>query len=253
MRPIALVLALFAIVIAAIGAASSATPALAADRSANRSPATPATKSAPTWDDYRLIVERNIFLRDRHRPSAPRPTYTPSSSPKPPDPQMILCGVADQDGAPTAFFEDDQTGQITKLQVGQRIRGGSIVGVSLDGVDYQTASGIRRVAIGQTLSGATASLASTSPTTATATSAPGGPAATTSAAASSGTGDKAADDIAERMRQRRLAELGVTKAPSSSQPTTQDSSTAGSPSGQTPASSPGSSTSSPSSTGSSGI
>jgi hypothetical protein len=176
---------------------------------------------------------------------------------------MILFGVADQDGALMAFFEDDQTGQTVKLQIGQRIRGGSIVGLSLDGVDYQTAAGIRRVGIGQTLSGATATPASTFPASGTsattspalgtsASSAPSDSAATQTAGPASGTGDKAADDVAERMRQRRLAELGVTKAPSSSQPTTQDSNNAGSSSGPTPASSPSSSPSLPISTGSSG-
>jgi hypothetical protein len=246
MRSIVLFLAFLALLVAAVVAAPPPTPALAADRSANRPYGPSATRPVAQWDDYHLIIDRNIFSRDRTRPSARTP-YIPRPS-RGSDPEMILCGVAVQDGALIAFFEDDQTAATTKLGIGQRIRGGSIVGISLDGVDYQTAAGTRHVGIGQTLSGAVATLASTSaPSPA---SAPSDSGAAPTAGASSGTGDKALDDIVERMKQRRLAELGGTKASSSSQPATQDSKNAGSTSDSTPASSGSSSPSTSPSTGS---
>jgi hypothetical protein len=247
MRPIVLFLAFLALVVAAVVAAPPPAPALAADRSSNRAAASSAAKPTAQWDDYRLIIDRNIFSRDRTSPSARRPSYTPRSLGRT-ETEMILCGVAAQDGTLVAFFEDDQTGETTKLGLGQRIRGGSIAGITLDGVDYQTAAGIRRVAIGQTLSGAAAVLASTSAPSPT--SAPSDSGAAPIAGASSGTGDKAIDDIVERMKRRRLAELGGTNPSSSSQPATQDSKNAGASSDSTPAS-PGSvSPSSQSSTGS---
>jgi hypothetical protein len=171
---------------------------------------------------------------------------------------MVLCGVADQDGGLVAFFEDDQTGQTTRLGVGQRIRGGSIVGVTLDGVDYQTSSGTRRVAIGQTLSGAAANLGATSsPSTAPSPAAASGDSPAPGASAASGAGDKAVDDIVERMKKRRLAELNAAEAASTSKPATQDSKNDGANTSSTPGgapsdSAPAGSTSSPSSPSSTG-
>lgn len=163
----------------------------------NRSPAAkgPAARPAPTFDDYRIVFERNIFLKDRairrvrpsFRPVRPAPQSQPAQH------QLVLTGVAIRQEIRVAFFEDDQTGGLVKAVVGDVLQGGKLVSISLDGVEFSLDHNTRKVGIGEGLLGGSSvdmSSVHTSETTA-------GPASSSSSG----------DDILERMKKRRAKEL----------------------------------------------
>jgi hypothetical protein len=152
-------------------------------------------------DDYRLLTERNIFLKDRRvvisRP--PRPT-----GPSPTDvsrPSFVLTGVVWYGEDWVAFFEDSRTGQSIRVTAGQGIGDGLATSAGIGTVDVKRGPSTTRVAIGQDLTGSTALMAGSGAPMAqpTATS-PGDAALTTSAPAGT-------DDIVERMRRKRAEEL----------------------------------------------
>jgi hypothetical protein len=162
-----------------------------------RSPAVkvPTPRPAATFDDYRIVFERNIFLKDRSAPSSGR-HYVPIRTTQPSQPAvhgLVLTGVAIRQEIRLAFFEDDQTGELTKAVVGDVLQGGKVASISLDGVEFSQGGKTRKVAIGESLlGGGSVDMSSVQPSGATA-----GP------ADSSGSGD----DILERMKKRRAKEL----------------------------------------------
>ena len=194
---------------------------------------------AGSWDDYRILVDRNIFLRYRRRPVTRRaPTYTRRPEPRrrDADEDIVLTGVARLDGRYAAFFEDSQSGATGKVHVGQAIGEGKVVGISLEGVRYQRGGKVRKIEIGWTLTGLTDAelieragpappVPTTQPTSTTRPSDGGGgpesrPAGATSRPAqtprpgltprpggSSGTTGAGVGSILERMRRRREQEL----------------------------------------------
>ena len=192
---------------------------LAGSPAAPPTPAQPAARLSeppkPSYDDYRLINDRNIFSKDRSRSSRPeryerpssttaRPAYTP-----PPvrgsDASVVLAGVAVHQGAEMAFFEDRRTGDTCRVPTGQSVAGGKVLSICLDSVEYCRDNTTRTIRVGETLAGDAAAMAGSSATTQPAA---GGSAATQPAGAAGDTpADKAANDILERMRLRRLQEL----------------------------------------------
>jgi hypothetical protein len=160
----------------------------------------PATPPGGTWDDYRIIVTRNIFARDRSA-SRPRP---PSFRPPPArdaEEEITLTGVVVQEDLCVAFFEDTRTGETILVPAGRTFGTGTVVSVSLDGVEYRSGETTRMLSLGENLRGMTvrapppgaSSQPASMPSSAPATG-PSQPGAGTS-------------DILERMRQRRLQEL----------------------------------------------
>jgi len=160
----------------------------------------PSEPRGPTWDDYRLIVTRNIFSRNRSSPS-PRRTVSRQETPRVPEATLVLIGTAVQDDQPMAFFENSRTGQTTRLLPGQSLGGGTVVSIALDSVEYRAGDATRRITVGETLSGLSASLPSS-----TASTQPAGEGPAVSGAAAAGTADSGSNDIFERMRRRRLQE-----------------------------------------------
>ena len=178
------------------------------------STARPAATALP--GNYSLIINRNIFLRNRSsRP--PRPDY--NRPPADGSSELILAGVAVQGPERIAFFENSGTGETARLTVGQDFGGGTITAVRLDGVDLTVGKTVRTIAVGETLSGRriepAAPTAASSPT---ASPAPSGPNADdngdddepANVASQPGTAPPAAKagpiSIEERMRQQRLQE-----------------------------------------------
>ncbi len=188
--------------------------ALAAEREA----AEPAAADAPrraSWDSYKPIVDRNIFLRDRTPKSSSHsshstPRHTDPDRTAPPTSGLILRGITDVDGTPVAFFED-RAGTTTMARTGDTLWHGRVKSVSLDEIEFEIDGKSRRIPIGYDLEGgaATASSApapssgSSAGTTASdkspAESAGGG-------AASAGSADEAA--VLQRLREKRAKEEG---------------------------------------------
>jgi cytoskeletal protein RodZ len=113
----------------------------------------PKNKEA-TFDDYRIVFERNIFLKDR-MPMPPRYHWPPRSTQpsQPAAPQLVLTGVAIRQEVRVAFFEDDQTWELIKAVVGDVLQGGKVVSISLDGVDVTLKGRTKSVAIGESILG----------------------------------------------------------------------------------------------------
>lgn len=164
----------------AVGAAPSTAPVTSAAGGRNAS-----------FDAYQLILNRNIFSRDR---TSSRPARASRETSRTGEQGLMLTGVAEQGDISVAFFEDLQSGQIIRALEGQAIGEGEIVAISLDSVQYRSGDQNRQIVIGQNLTGSSASLASTRSSSQPAE------------ATSQGALGQGGNDILERMRQRRLQE-----------------------------------------------
>jgi len=206
--------------------------AMAAPGSARRRSSTPA--SAPAADarksagaDFSILLERNIFDRNRRPPvvrtTQPAPPARPPRPTRPVDADQyfVLRGIALEGSRFTAFFEDTRAGTILQVKPGDAVGKGRVPGVNIDSAQYQRGDRLTIIRVGCTLTGSRAPAAgfempapnpaadtsktpaSASPSSATTqpTTAPAGGA--TSAPASGGL-----QDILERMRRRRQQELG---------------------------------------------
>lgn len=147
-------------------------------------------------DDFRerydVIVQRNIFLRERRRPSEPTTAPAPAPPPPPPESGYALVGIVLEDGAYRAYFERRPSGGVVRLSIGDPVARGIIAAIEIDAVLYQSEQGSNWVELGQDLSGRGA-VAATTP----ATSSGGG-----------GSPDEPGLSIEERLRRRRAQELG---------------------------------------------
>ncbi len=158
--------------------------------------ARPVKSKVATFDDYRIVFDRNIFLKDRTTRRDRSYWHSPIRSTlpsQPATPQLVLTGVAIRDEVQVAFFENDQTGELVKAIVGDALQGGTVASISLDGVDFSLQGKTRKVAIGESLRGGGSvdmSSVRSSETT-----------------AGSGDGSGSNDDILERMKKRRAKEL----------------------------------------------
>jgi hypothetical protein len=172
-----------------------ATPDLAR---AESGPAAP-----PPWDDYKLIVERNMFMRDRVSPRhyvSSRP-----EAPPPPERRYLLAGTILNGDQHVAFVEDLRTSVTTRITVGSALADGRVVEIALDYLVYQKGETRTRVAIGQSLEGAAPQrpAASAEPVPASATPAPASGTGAPAAAPAAG----GAQSILERLRKRRQQEI----------------------------------------------
>ena len=179
------------------GPTSTSAPASApATASAPAAPEAAAAQAPDSPFNYRLIVDRNIFARDRHAAAVSRPAAAVSQpTTQEASAALVLIGVAVRDEVRLAFFEDSRNGSTLPLAVGGMLEGGKILSVSLEGVEVSLAGGIRKLLVGDSLSGQR-------PTTEPA-SQPAGESASGENAAEGGSDS----EIIKRMRQRRLQEL----------------------------------------------
>ncbi len=212
--------------------------------SAARAPSTPRAPSAPTAsrEDYRILSERNIFLRNRTRPTTGRlgSGGATAAAPSTGDDRMVLTGVIQEGQDYVAFFEDTRTGKTTQAKVDALVGRGRLTAITLDAVQYACDGRTTKVAIGSSLAGIAASFPRSMTTTAAAAApgaGPGGPApmrtngapglppgappeaatasttlspttpAPPAAGAPSETTDPGTAAILERMRQRREREI----------------------------------------------
>ena len=81
----------------------------------------PAEDANASWDSYRVLMTRNIFMQDRSRPPAPtaapsRSTYYAPPPPAAPGAQraLALTGIAQSGPKRVAFLEDTRTGDIVR-------------------------------------------------------------------------------------------------------------------------------------------
>ena len=118
---------------------------------------TSADKADEFWSQYRILVERNIFSRERgNRTIEPGVSVTQARR-QPPTPQpesyFVLKGVARANDSFVAFFEDTRGGEVIRVKAQDPIARGRIVKLTLDSAAYQNDANTVDVKVGQTLEG----------------------------------------------------------------------------------------------------
>lgn len=181
---------------------------------------TPAkTESLTGWDRYKVLVQRNMFSKERGRPREEVRTERKRDVPPPPriESDLVLIGVVQKDGAPAAIIENRVSGKIVTVKPGDSIGAGAIKVISLDSIDFESDGILNVIKIGSTLAG-TAPKTITTTTEAPASSGTGEttvpPTTTTSTTPaatgtppSTGAGPSGGESVLERMRRKRQEEL----------------------------------------------
>lgn len=106
------------------------------------------------WENYKIILQRNIFSRQRG------PRIDPSQSrrmdaPPPPTPESyhMLKGIVEENNVYIAFIENTQTGQMLKVREGDSVARGKVTAFNLDTIEYQFEDNKVTVALGNDLEG----------------------------------------------------------------------------------------------------
>ena len=162
-------------------------------------PPVPREARGKQWEDYRILIERNIFSRDRGRAAfeAEAPERTVPREEPAPERYVLLRGVVRREGEFVALLEDMRSGELIHTRTGDQLVRGTVNEVRLDGIEYVFAGESRRVSVGENLE------RSDLPTPLSATV---GQTGDTDTVPIPGAGGPAAD-ILERMRQRRERQL----------------------------------------------
>jgi hypothetical protein len=164
-----------------------------------------AEKPADTWAVYKVIVDRNMFSRQRGAAER-RQRDTEQQVVTVPDPESYyrLRGIAQENGTFIAFVEDTRRSETLKLRQGDTVARGSIESLDLDSIVFRLEDRTIPVAIGQDLLGGRGAVTMSelmqwTPTSSTSTTgqqtAPAAP-----------TGNEA--DILRQLLERRKQELG---------------------------------------------
>jgi hypothetical protein len=158
-----------------------------------------AAEETKAWDDYQVVVTRNIFSRVRGR----RPTRPTGPVVRPVAPSaesyMRLRGIVRRDGRFIGCIEDVRSGEVSFARSGDELLKGKVSNVTLDSMVYALDGEEFEVQIGESLNKAFRAESSA------AVPLPG-PGAEGISGPSEGAGGPA--DMAEKLRQRRLRELG---------------------------------------------
>jgi hypothetical protein len=130
-------------------------------------------------------------------------TTGPTSLPAAWAPESILVfnGASDANGQIVAFIENSGLNTIAKYQVGDAVAQGKLSAITLDSLDYKVGSQVTHVLLGQNLQGIDMQVLTTQPVSSTTSP-------TTQDASPGTTGNSSTDSVLERLRRRRLQELG---------------------------------------------
>ena len=136
-------------------------------------------------DDFRLLLDRNIFDRYRRAPVVresrspetrpTRPVATATPKPTDTDESFVLLGIGLEAEQYTAFFEDTREGKILTVQPGQTVGKGKLLAVNMNSVHYERGEIRRVVKIGHTLTGSRAATGEFATATGSASSSPAAP------------------------------------------------------------------------------
>jgi hypothetical protein len=150
---------------------------------------------------YDVLVEHSIFTGGRGAPGQAGDEAQP-----PPERFLVLAGIVRQDGDYIAFLEDTKKKAVIKVRAGDAVLDGRISKVALDAVDYAKGDSTVTLKPGQNLEGGQGS-----PTPQANAAAPGaaaGGGAASQAAPDTPSSSAPANDMVERLKQKRLKELG---------------------------------------------
>jgi hypothetical protein len=153
-------------------------------------------------EQYGLVVENNIFLRDRtRRPSGNgNATTRPTTPQRSPEQTVALTGIVFEDGAFRAYFENLAAGTIFRVSPGDEVARGRVKEILIDAVAYESNGGVTWIEIGRDLTGSAAARPTATAGTG-ATTAPAGAEELLNA-------DPATLTVEQRMRLRALQQRG---------------------------------------------
>ena len=111
------------------------------------------------WAKYSIILDRNMFSRQRVKPLPPgavvkeRPRVMPN-----PESYFLLKGVVQENNQFIAFVEDKRTGSVLRLRQGDTVARGLVKSLNLDGLEYQFQDKTIPVTMGSDLEGGSGAL-----------------------------------------------------------------------------------------------
>jgi hypothetical protein len=164
-----------------------------------------ATEAQDTWAKYQIILQRNIFSRQRgplrqRRAEQARPVVTRN-----PESYLLLKGIVQEGGTFIAFVEDTQGNSVFRLREGDSVARGTVKNFTLDSIEYQLEDKTIHVMLGRDLEGGQGTLSMSRLFELSATSSP---ASDPNAAAEAPTlsGDEA--EILRKLMEQRKQQLG---------------------------------------------
>jgi hypothetical protein len=107
----------------------------------------------PVWDDYKIILERNMFSRNRMPPvdnKVPIVTRPPAN----PESFYILRGITSENSVYWVFLQDNKQGGMLQKRVGDDVARGKIKSVlGLDSIEFQMGETTKTIQMGYDLEG----------------------------------------------------------------------------------------------------
>ncbi|MBN1628106.1 MAG: hypothetical protein JW944_16425, partial [Deltaproteobacteria bacterium] len=104
-----------------------------------------------TWNDYKIIADRNIFNRYRTGVVAiPRQQQVVTASEQS---YYTLRGIARQADGYISFIEDARTGNVTRFKKGDAVAEGRISAIAMDDITYEYGDKTLEIEIGMNLEG----------------------------------------------------------------------------------------------------
>ena len=106
------------------------------------------------WEKYQIILQRNIFSRQRG-PRIDLSRRRQIGAPPVPNPESyhILKGIVEENGVFIAFIENTQRSQIIKVREGDSVARGKVTTFSLDSIEYHFEDRKITIATGYDLEG----------------------------------------------------------------------------------------------------
>ena len=141
---------------------ATAEPALTAE---------PAAAVQNTWSRYQIILQRNIFSRQRG-PIRQRRARARSVITRNPESYLVLKGLVQEDGTFIAFIENTQNNTVLRLREGEKVARGTVKNFTLDSIEYDLESKTISVTLGSDLEGGQGALSMNRLMELSATSAP---------------------------------------------------------------------------------
>jgi hypothetical protein len=158
------------------------------------------------WGDYKILVDRNIFSRDRGRSFERESREVKEQVAPAPESYFVLRGIVQQGSERIAFFENFRTRETVRARIGDAVARGKVQNITLDNVEYELDGKLTKTEVGKNLEGEVSSPPLTYNDLIESTAMSSGvPSASTPSAETAPQGDE--DDILKRLRERRQKEL----------------------------------------------
>ncbi len=171
-------------------------------------PGQDSTEQQNSWTAYKVIVERNMFSRQRSAGAerSNRGDGDVRTPPPAPDPESyyLLKGIVQENGAFIGFLEDTRSGEILRVHEGDKAARGVIKALSLDSIEYQLEDRTMTVTMGHDLQGGQGAVTMSQLSEWLQTSSPAPQQGTTQP--SSPSGDDA--DVLRQLMERRKQQIG---------------------------------------------